>query len=216
MKKARSDAGLQPEESRPSENGTLQSVAVFCGSSPGARAIYAEAAEELGRTLAEAGLGVVYGGASIGLMGRVADAALAAGGEVIGVIPEALTQHEIAKRDLTELIVTKDMHERKATMARLSDAFLALPGGFGTLEELTEILTWAQLGMHRKPAGVLNTAGFFDPLFSFFDSMQREGFLKDRHRALLLSAKTPGELLQKLRNDLPSQAGEEPPPFKLD
>ena len=134
---------------------------MFSGSRPGGRPGYARAARELGAEIARRGLGVVYGGASVGLMGEVADAAMAAGGEAVGVIPEALVAKEVAHERLTRLIVTKDMHERKATMADLADAFVALPGGFGTFEELFEIITWAQLGLHDKPIGLLNVDGYY-------------------------------------------------------
>src|SRR5512146_1988331 len=147
----------------------MRRVCVFCGSSPGSNPIYLEAARAMGRTLAGRGLGLVYGGGSVGLMGALADAALAAGGEVVGVIPRALQLRELAHGRLTTLHVVGSMHERKARMAELSDAFAALPGGMGTLEELAEILTWAQLGLHARPCGVVDVAGYFAPLLAFLD-----------------------------------------------
>ena len=176
----------------------LTRVCVFCGSSPGVRDSYAEAAAGMGRALAERGIGLVYGGGNVGLMGVVADAVLAAGGQVIGVIPEGLLAREVGHQGLTELRVVRTMHERKAAMADLSDAFVALPGGMGTLEELCEVLTWTQLGIHRKGAGVLNVGGFYDPLLAMFDRAVGEGFLKPAHRALVLSDTDPRRLLDQL------------------
>ena len=166
----------------------LQSVCVFSGSSPGARPSYTETATALGREIAERGLRLVYGGASVGLMGAVADAALAAGGEVVGVIPQHLMDREVAHDGLTELRVTGSMHERKALMADLADGFVALPGGLGTLEELAEILTWSQLGLQSKPCGLLDVDGFFDPLLAFLDHTVTERFVSTEHRALVLAA----------------------------
>ncbi len=182
----------------------MRSVCVFCGSSPGRNGLYAEAARTLGRTIAGNGLRLVYGGAMVGLMGEVADAALAAGGEVVGVIPVALVERELAHKGLTTLHEVKSMHERKAMMADLSDAFLALPGGIGTLEELFEIWTWAQLGHHRKPVGVLNVEGYFDPLLAFLDHQCREGFMRSEHRGMLVVESEPERLLTRF-------AGYEPP-----
>src|SRR4051812_49148308 len=156
------------------QRGPAMRVCVFCGSNPGARPEYAAAARAVGRALAERGRGLVYGGGNVGLMGVCADAALAAGGEVIGVIPDALQTAEVAHGGLTRLHVVRTMHERKALMADLSDAFAALPGGFGTLDELFEILTWAQLGIHAKPVAILNVAGFFDPLLAMLDHQTAE------------------------------------------
>jgi uncharacterized protein (TIGR00730 family) len=164
----------------------VRSVCVFCGSSKGGRAEYAEAARRVGREVAERGWALVYGAGNIGLMGELADAALAAGGRVVGVIPEALVGWEVAHTGLTELLVVGTMHERKAMMADLSDAFLALPGGYGTLDEFCEILTWAQLGLHRKPCGLLNVLGYYDALLSLLDTGVRERFLRPEHRALIL------------------------------
>ena len=173
----------------------MNRICVFAGSSSGARAEYVAAARELGGVLARRKLGLVYGGARVGLMGALADAALAGGANVIGVMPEALVAKEVAHRGLTELRVVKSMHERKAMMADLSDGFVALPGGWGTVEELFEILTWAQLGFHRKPCGVLNIHGYFDRLLAFVDHGFDEGFVRREQRALLSVATSPGELL---------------------
>jgi len=170
-------------------------ICVFCGSSPGHDPIYREQAAALGRLLAARGIGVVYGGAHVGLMGALADAALAAGGNVIGVIPQALVDHEVAHRGLSELRVVGSMHERKALMAELSDAFVALPGGIGTFEELFEVWTWSQLGLHTKPCGVLNVRGFYDGFATFLDHVLSEGFLKPVHRAALLIEREPEALL---------------------
>ncbi|PXY37338.1 Rossman fold protein, TIGR00730 family [Prauserella flavalba] len=173
----------------------VRRVCVFCGSSAGNSSDYAEEAAKVGTLLAERGLGVVYGGASVGLMGAVADAALAAGGEVIGVIPKHLMRVEIAHHNLTELHVVEDMHERKATMAALSDAFLALPGGAGTLEELFEVWTWAQLGLHAKPIGLVDSGGYFAKLAEFIDHMSAEGFLNRASRELITIDADPAALL---------------------
>ena len=181
----------------------MRRVCVFTGSSSGARAEYRAAAGELGRLLAERGIGVVYGGARVGLMGVVADAALAAGGEVVGVIPEALVAKEVAHTGLSDLRVVGSMHERKALMSDLSDAFVALPGGWGTLEEFFEVLTWAQLGLHRKPCGLLNTLGYFDGLLAFLSHTIDEGFVRSQNAALIAVAPTPGELLERLRSPPP-------------
>lgn len=176
----------------------MRSVCVFSGSSPGARPSYARAAEALGREVASRGLRLVYGGASVGLMGVVADAALAAGGEVVGVIPQHLVDREVAHTGLTDLHVTGSMHERKALMADLADGFVALPGGLGTLEELAEILTWSQLGLQSKPCGLLDVEGFFDPLLAFLDHTVTERFVSAEHRALVLAAERPDDLLDRL------------------
>lgn len=173
-------------------------VCVFCGSRSGDRSIYGEAATALGTRMAHSGFGLVYGGGNIGLMGIVADAALAAGGEVIGVIPRHLLEREVAHAGLSTLHVVDSMHVRKALMAELADVFIAAPGGFGTLDELCEILTWAQLGLHRKPCGLLNTAGYFDPLLGMFDQAVREGFLSPSHRQLIMSDDSAPRLLDRL------------------
>ncbi len=173
-------------------------LAVFCGSSIGEQPGFGEAADAFGRMLAEQRIGVVYGGGHVGLMGKVADAALSAGGEVIGVIPEALERREVAHRGLTELHVVPDMHARKAMMASLSDGFVALPGGIGTLEELFEVWTWRILGYHHKPCGLLNVAGFFDELIAFLDKTVQEGFLRGNFREKLQIASDPQVLLEQL------------------
>lgn len=176
----------------------VSSLCVFCGSSLGERARYAEAARSLGTTLAARGLRLVYGGSNRGVMAEVAGAALAGGGDVIGVIPRALEAKEVAHRGLTELRVVESMHERKSQMAALADGFVALPGGLGTLEELFEIMTWGQLGFHKKPFGLLNVEGFFDPLIAFLDHLVAEGFLLAEHRRMLAVAGAPKPLLAAL------------------
>jgi uncharacterized protein (TIGR00730 family) len=181
----------------------VRRVCVYAGSNPGNDLIYAQAARELADLLAEHGIGLVYGGGRVGLMGVLADTALAAGGEVIGVMPQALVDREIAHEGLTELRVVASMHERKALMAELSDAFVAVPGGIGTLEELIEIYTWSQLGIHAKPCGVLNVAGYYDHLAAFLDHAVAAGFLKAEHRAVLSVASEPGELLERLAAYVP-------------
>ena len=174
----------------------MRHICVFSGSSSGARPEYRDAAAALGRAIAGAGLGLVYGGAKVGLMGVLADAALAGGGKVVGIIPQALVDKEVAHEGLTELRVVSSMHERKGQMADLSDGFIALPGGLGTLEELAEVLTWAQLGMHRKPCGLLNVAGYYDGLTAFLDHAVDERFMRPAHRDMLLVAATAQELLK--------------------
>lgn len=178
--------------------GALNTICVFCGSSHGLRPGYRAAAAELGELLAAGGLNLVYGGGSTGLMGTLADAALTAGGEVIGVIPHALVAKEISHSGLSRLHVVNSMHERKALMASLSDAFIALPGGFGTAEELCEILTWGQLGIHQKPVGLLNVEGFFDSLLEWLDHATREGFVRPEHRRLLMTDTNPSRLLARM------------------
>jgi uncharacterized protein (TIGR00730 family) len=175
------------------------SVCVFCGSSPGAHPDYEAAARDLGGVLARAGERVVYGGASVGLMGALADAALAAGGEVVGVIPQSLVDREIAHRGLSDLQVVGTLHERKARMAELSDAFVALPGGAGTLEELFEIYTWGQLGLHSKPLAIVNVRGYWDGMLAFLDHALQEGFLRPEHRARLTVADGPEAVLDAVR-----------------
>ncbi|HEX3616243.1 MAG TPA: TIGR00730 family Rossman fold protein [Solirubrobacteraceae bacterium] len=181
----------------------MRRVLVFCGSSPGRLPVYVEHSRALGAELAARGLGLVYGGAQVGVMGAVADAALAAGGEVVGVIPRMLVDREVAHRGLSDLRVVETMHERKALMESLSDAVIALPGGFGTLEELFEIVTWAQLGIHAKPVGLLNIAGYWDQLLAFIDHMVAERFLRAEQRAALLIAASPDELLERLASYQP-------------
>jgi uncharacterized protein (TIGR00730 family) len=173
----------------------MRRICVFCGSSDGDRGRYLELARGMGRALAERGLELVYGGGRLGLMGALADAALDAGARVTGVIPRALVARERAHERATELHEVGSMHERKALMAELSDGFAALPGGMGTLEELAEALTWAQLGLHGKPCGVVDADGFFGPLIAFLDRSTAEGFIRPEHRAMLLVAETPEELL---------------------
>ena len=185
----------------------LRRICVFCGSSTGARPVYTQAAADRGAAVAGSGLGLVYGGGNVGLMGAVASAALDAGGEVIGVIPQMLLEREIGNLDVTQLHVVESMHERKALMADLSDAFVALPGGLGTLEELFEVLTWSQLGLHVKPVALLDIDGFFGPLIAMLDHAVAEGFVRPEHRALLLTADAPGPLLDALH-------AFEPPPTR--
>ncbi|HZQ78383.1 MAG TPA: TIGR00730 family Rossman fold protein [Acidimicrobiia bacterium] len=176
----------------------LRRVCVFCGSKTGARPEYAAAARAMGSALAAEGIDLVYGGGQVGLMGLVADAVLGAGGEVIGVIPEHMSGREIAHYGLTELRIVSSMHERKALMYELSDGFAALPGGLGTLEELFEITTWSQLGLHAKPTGLLDVGGFYAPLVAFLDQLVSEGFVSERHRRLLRVAAEPVALLRRL------------------
>ncbi|RAU22183.1 TIGR00730 family Rossman fold protein [Paramagnetospirillum kuznetsovii] len=181
----------------------MRRVCVFCGSSMGNRPEYAAAAEELGRLIAAEGLELVYGGGNVGLMGVIADAVLAAGGKVIGVIPEALMRWEVGHDALTELRVVASMHERKAMMAELADGFIAMAGGIGTLEELFEIWTWGQLGLHAKPLGFLDVAGYYGHLHAFLDHMANEGFVKPRHRDMVVVESDPGALLRRLRGYTP-------------
>src|SRR6186713_2170638 len=176
----------------------MMRVCVFAGSSSGSRPEYRTAAEDLGRELAARGIELVYGGAHVGLMGGVADAVLAGGGRVTGVIPKALVEKEVAHRGLTDLRIVTSMHERKALMADLSDAFVALPGGWGTLDEMFEILTWAQLGLHRKPCGLLNVCGYFDGLLAFAAHSVAEGFVRPEHGGMMTVADAPGPLLDSL------------------
>ena len=175
----------------------LKRVCVFCGSSVGTRPAYVDAARLLAAELVQRRLGLVYGGGQVGLMGTLADATLSHGGEVIGVIPGPLASRELAHPGLTEMRIVASMHERKATMASLVDGFIALPGGLGTLEETLEILTWAQLGIHRKPVGLLNVEGYYDGLLRFLSHAVREEFVRPEYFALLLFGDTPGELLDK-------------------
>lgn len=176
----------------------LSRVAVFCGSKLGARPEYAEAAAALGAELAARGIGLVYGGGSVGLMGAIASATLAAGGEVIGVIPRKLLELEVGHSACTELVVVEDMHERKAKMAARADAFIAMPGGYGTLDESFEALTWTQLRYHAKPLGLLNVAGYFDLLIQFLERSVAEGFLRPSDHGNLIHGSTPGGLLDAL------------------
>ena len=173
----------------------MKKVCVYCGSSPGKRPEYTEAARRLARELTKRDMGLVYGGASVGIMGEIADAVLSDGGEVIGVIPQALVDKEVSHSGLTELKVVNSMHERKAIMADLSDGFITLPGGLGTLEELFEVLTWSQLGFHKKPCGLLNVNGYYEKLRAFLDYAVEEQFVKTSHRDMLLVEDSPERLL---------------------
>ena len=186
-------------------NNSIKRICVFCGSNHGARSTYTDAAQQLGKALVSQGMGLVYGGGSIGMMTVVADAVLKEKGEVIGVIPHALSSKEFAHNGLTELHLVSSMHERKAMMAELSDAFIAMPGGFGTLDEFFEIITWAQLGLHTKPIGLLNVGGYFDLLLKFIDYMQQERFISTEHRQLIITSHDPEELLLALIRYKPSQ-----------
>lgn len=183
----------------------LKAICVFCGSQTGQAAVYREQAAIVGTELASRGIRLIYGGGRVGLMGVVADHVLDNGGAVTGVIPEFLATSELMHESATEMHVVHDMHTRKATMARLSDAFVALPGGFGTLEELLEIITWAQLGLHRKPVGVLNVDGFFDPLMRLIDQAVETGFIRAAHRDLVLSDTGFAALLERMiQHELPA------------
>ena len=175
----------------------MKAIAVYCGANAGVDPVYAEAARTLGTMLAERGVALVFGGGHVGLMGVVADAVLAAGGRVTGVIPQQLVDRELAHTGLTELFVVRNMHERKAMMAELSDGFIALPGGMGTLEELFEMLTWAQLEIHAKPIGVLNVAGFYDQLALFIGHAADQGFIRPHHRDLMMVESDPAALLAR-------------------
>jgi hypothetical protein len=185
----------------------MKRICVFCGSNAGARSEYAEAARALATVLAERKLGIVYGGGNVGLMGVLADAALARGGEVIGVIPQKLVDKEVAHRGVTELRIVETMHERKALMNDLSDAFLALPGGFGTLDEFFEVLTWSQLGFHGKPCALLNVAGYYDGMLAMLDHAVTERFLRPAHRQLVIADTDPLRLLQRLSAFVPAPKG---------
>ncbi|PSK94373.1 TIGR00730 family Rossman fold protein [Taibaiella chishuiensis] len=178
----------------------MKSIVVFCGSSYGNQPVYEEQAVVLGQTLARNGIRLIYGGASVGLMGAVANAALQAGGTVIGVIPRFLNSREIAHIGLSELILVESMHERKAKMNELCDGVITLPGGFGTMEELFEMLTWSQLGLHTKPIGLLNTAGYYDPLNYMVKTMEEQGFLKPVYREMLLTDENVDVLLAKMKS----------------
>lgn len=186
----------------------MRALAVYCGSSMGKRPEYRRAAEESGRLLAQRSIEVVYGGAQIGLMGAVADAALAAGGRVVGIIPGPLGRKEIIHEGLTETLLVPTMHERKAKMAALADGFMALPGGIGTLDEWCEIVGWATLGIHRKPIGVLNTRGYYDPLLAMLDHAIEEGFLRPAYRDYWVVADTPEALLSAMEDQAPPHAPE--------
>lgn len=176
----------------------MKRLCVFCGSSPGARAIYLESAKQVGSLIAQQGIDLVYGGASIGIMGAIADSVLEHGGKVYGVIPQHLSEYEISHQNLTELILTDTMHERKARMAEMSDGFLALPGGIGTLEELIEVCTWQQLQLHTKATGLLNIEGYYDQLLSFLDHAAGEQFMRPQHRNNILHSASIEQLLEKM------------------
>lgn len=194
----------------------MRRICVFAGSNIGTRLEYEEAARDLGYELAARGLGLVYGGASVGLMGTIADAVLAKGGEVVGILPRGLFEREVAHENLTELHTVGSMHERKALMADLSDGFIALPGGYGTFDELFEIITWAQIGLHNKPIGLLNVASYFNPLLTLVTHAMTEGFIRPFQTHIIIQGKTPGELLDTFAahpavvSDLVKQ--KEPPP----
>jgi uncharacterized protein (TIGR00730 family) len=183
----------------------MKRICVFCGSSAGCRPEYRAATRELATELVRRNIGLVYGGGKLGLMGSLADHVLSAGGEVVGVIPEHLMAWEVGHNRLTELHVVHSMHERKELMADLSDAFIALPGGFGTLEEFCEVLTWTQLGLHAKPCGILNVMGFYSPLLAMFDRLVEERFLNPENRALVLARESPAELLQEIEEWRPAR-----------
>ncbi|MCL4800542.1 MAG: TIGR00730 family Rossman fold protein [Burkholderiales bacterium] len=176
----------------------MKTACVFCGSNAGSRPVYAEAARAMGEALVARGVTLVYGGGRVGLMGEIARATLAAGGRVVGVIPRALLRKELVYDDLTELHVVESMHERKALMAERADAFVAMPGGYGTFEEFCEVLTWSQLGFHHKAVALLNVAGYFDGLLALFDHAVAEGFVRPAHRGLVLADDDPGRLLDRL------------------
>jgi uncharacterized protein (TIGR00730 family) len=181
-------------------------ICVFCGSNLGINPRYRQAAVDVGRLLAQRGIELVYGGGDVGLMGIMADTVLEAGGRVIGVIPTALMAKEVGHKGLTDLRIVGSMHERKALMADLSDGFIALPGGYGTFEEFCEVVTWSQLGLHGKPCGVLNVAGYYDPLLELFDRAVNEGFLRAENRKLVLEDSNPTELLRKMAEFVPIPA----------
>ena len=184
----------------------VERICVFCGASPGARPAYRDATAQLARLLAAENIGVVYGGGGVGLMGALADAVIAEGGELTGVIPRSLIDREIAHRDVMDMRVVGSMHERKALMADLADAFIALPGGIGTLEELFEVYTWAQLGLHQKPCALLNVDGYYDGIEEFLSHAVAERFLREETRALLLVDSNPATLLERLHNFEPEAA----------
>ncbi len=175
----------------------MKKICVYCGSSPGLRPEYIAAARFLAEELLARNIGLIYGGAHVGIMGEIADTVLSGGGDVTGIIPKALVDQEVSHKGLTELIIVDSMHERKAMMADLSDGFIALPGGLGTVEELFEVLTWAQLGFHKKPCGLLNASGYYDHLSAFLDHSVSEGFVKDAHRSMLMVEENPITLLDR-------------------
>lgn len=176
----------------------MKAIAVYCGASMGTNPVHVEAARQLGRAMAERNIALVYGGGNVGLMGIIADEVMRLGGDVTGVIPQALVEREVGHTGLSRQFIVKDMHERKAMMADLAEGFIAMPGGMGTLEELFEMLTWSQLGIHSKPVGVLNTNGFYDLLLSFMAHLQAEGFVQARHAQLMMAEADPDALLRRL------------------
>jgi uncharacterized protein (TIGR00730 family) len=187
---------------------SFQRICVFCGTNAGSRPEYGAAARELGKLLAEEDIELVYGGASVGIMGELADAVHEHGGHVTGIIPQQLVKKEAAHTGIPDLIVVASMHQRKSQMADMSDGFIALPGGIGTMEGFFEILTWGQLGIHRKPSGLLNVAGYFDELIKFLDHAVAEGFLTEEHRATILVESDPKKLLKRVRAFAPAEGGE--------
>jgi len=189
---------------------SLKRICVFCGSSSGARQIYTAGAQKLGKAIVSHGMSLVYGGGSIGLMGIIADAVLKERGEVIGVLPQFLSVKEFAHQGLTELRLVSSMHERKAIMAELADAFIAMPGGFGTFDELFEIITWAQLELHEKPIGLLNVDGYFDLLLAFIDHVSKERFVQPKHNQLIVTSDDPHKLLAALIRSKPLQPPSKP------
>lgn len=176
----------------------MKSICVYCASSLGKHPIYAEVAEELGETLASYGIKTIYGGAKVGIMGKLADGVISAKGEIVGIIPEFLKTKEIAHDELTELITVENMHERKALMQEMSEGFITLPGGFGTMEELFEILTWGQIGLHKKPIGILNINGYYDSLIQLVDKMVEEGLLNEKHREIILVSDSVEDLISQM------------------
>jgi uncharacterized protein (TIGR00730 family) len=184
---------------------TLTRICAFCGTNPGSRPAYSEAARELGRVLAEQEIELVYGGASVGIMGELADSVQEHGGHVTGIIPQQLMEKEAAHTGIRNLIVVASMHQRKSQMADMSDGFIALPGGIGTLEGFFEVLTWGQLGIHAKPAGILNVEGYFDKMTGFLDHAVREGFLRDAHRDAIIVGSDPRALLERMRAFTPAE-----------
>ena len=185
----------------------MKNITVFCGSNTGFRTEYAEAAKDLARLLVEKNIRLVYGGGNVGLMGIIADEVMRAGGEVTGIIPESLDKKEVGHHGITELRIVGSMHERKALMAELADGFIAMPGGIGTFEEFFEILTWAQLGFHKKPCAVLNVEGYYDGLLALCDNAVTEGFVHPQHRQLILEDSDPASLLEKMENFQPKTLG---------
>ena len=183
----------------------MNRVCVYCGSSPGTGSVYVEAARTAGREIAAEGIGIIYGGGNVGMMGEIAKSAFQAGGEVIGVVPKDLVTKDIANFELTDLLVVPTMHDRKALMIELSDAFIALPGGFGTLEEFFEAITWAQLDIHNKPCGLLNVEGYFDGLLDFLDGSTEAEFIHKKHRAMVYVEETVTELISKFKNHKPAK-----------